>query len=379
MINKKLRIVKTSIIPALLLSLALSGCGISSASNFSADYDDYTDYDSDSNYKNSALMEEDLAMEYSSEESAAYDTSAMPESPAEEIDSSALTDRKLIKNVYMSVETMDINPLISSIESRVSDLGGYISQSDISKGRSGLKQCSMTIRIPAEKIDGFIDQVAEDSNVVSESESIEDVTMHYTDLEAHKKALQSEYDSLLMLMGRAESMEDIITIQSRLSDVRYQMESMESSLRVLQNQVAYSTINLDINEVSQPTPKKEETTKEMIERRFFSNLDQAYDTVMDFAIDVFVNIPNIVVAIVFILLVVIILKIIVKLIRFIFGKKSSAKKGKNKGRYAQPEMTYATQNTAANTTSSGTASAVGNNSAASVTETNAAANSTNNN
>ena len=66
------------------------------------------------------------------------------------------------------------------------------------------------------------------SNFVSRQESIDDVTLQYVDLESHKKMLEEEQKRLLELMEKAETMEDIITIESRLTEVRYQLESMEA-------------------------------------------------------------------------------------------------------------------------------------------------------
>ena len=68
-------------------------------------------------------------------------------------------------------------------------------------------------------------------------------------LQSHKKALLAEQESLLSMMEQAESIEDIIAINEQLTDVRYQIESMESQLRTYDNQVDYSTVNLYIDEV----------------------------------------------------------------------------------------------------------------------------------
>jgi hypothetical protein len=69
------------------------------------------------------------------------------------------------------------------------------------------------------------------------------------DLESHKKALQEEEKRLLSFMEDAESIEDLITIEDRLTNVRYQLESMESQLRTYDNQVNYSSVHMNIEEV----------------------------------------------------------------------------------------------------------------------------------
>lgn len=69
----------------------------------------------------------------------------------------------------------------------------------------------------------------------------------------HKKALETEQERLLALLEKAENVEDIITIENRLSDVRYELENYESQIRLLDNQIDYSTVYVDISEVSRVT------------------------------------------------------------------------------------------------------------------------------
>lgn len=71
-------------------------------------------------------------------------------------------------------------------------------------------------------------------------------------------------------LEQAESIEEMMTIESRLSDIRYQLESMESQLRTYDSQIEYSTVSLYISEVVELTPveTKEQTTWERISEDF---------------------------------------------------------------------------------------------------------------
>lgn len=174
---------------------------------------------------------------------------------------SVASNRKLIKTVNMSVETEEFDSLMTRLEQKVVSLGGYIENMHLYNGssRSGQRSrdASMTIRIPKENLNGFVSEVAEVSNVISKSENTEDVTLSYVDLESHKKALQVEQERLLELLEQAVSMEDIIAIEERLSEVRYSLESMESQLRTYDNLVDFSTVYLSIEEVERLTPVEE--------------------------------------------------------------------------------------------------------------------------
>ena len=107
----------------------------------------------------------------------------------------------------------------------------------------------MTIRVPEDKLDAFMNQLDSTGTVTSATESTEDVTLQYTDIEAHKKALKTEYDRVMELLEKAETMDQILALESKLSDLRYQLDSYESQLRVMDNQITYSTVSLTLREV----------------------------------------------------------------------------------------------------------------------------------
>ena len=110
--------------------------------------------------------------------------------------------RKLIKNVNLQVETENFDELLANVEEKTRKAGGYIEQSYTYNGSSyyggGTRNASLTIRIPAEQLDAFLSAVSEVSNVITQNESVTDVTLQYVDLESHKKALLADYWNCLM-------------------------------------------------------------------------------------------------------------------------------------------------------------------------------------
>ena len=108
----------------------------------------------------------------------------------------------------------------------------------------------LVLRIPADQLDNFVNGLKDTTNVRSFSENTEDVTLQYIDMDTHIRALREELDALFTMMEQADSMTDILSIQSQITDVRYEIESYESQLRVYDNQVNYSTIYLDLYEVT---------------------------------------------------------------------------------------------------------------------------------
>ena len=246
-----------------------------------------------------------------------YDTAeAVAEEGAQEEVAVQDTSRKLIRNVSMDVETEEFETLYARVNEKTKAYGGYVESSNVYNNSSyygeSLRNASLTIRIPQDKLDSFLSNVAEISNVTSRSENVTDVTLQYVDMESHKKALEVEQERLLDLMEQAESVEDIITIESRLSDVRYQIESMESQLRTMDNQVNYSTVNLYINEVKKLTPVEEQDTWERISSGFINSLEDVGEGLSEFGIGVLIDLPYIVVFLIVLLIFVLVIKGIVR-------------------------------------------------------------------
>ena len=142
----------------------------------------------------------------------------------------------------------------------------------------------MTVRIPSDKLDGFVENVKESANVTYISESTEDITLRYVDTESRKIALETERDRLLELLERAETVEDIITIEGRLSEVRYQLESYASQLRTFDNQVDYSTVHINIHEVDRETNVEPKTFWEEVTEEFDDSLYDMGRGIKNFAI-----------------------------------------------------------------------------------------------
>ena len=99
---------------------------------------------------------------------------------------------------------------------------------------------------------------------------------------------------LLELLSQAETMSDLLEVEARLTDVRYELESVTSRLNVLKNQVSYSTVNLSIDEVVEYTPVEEETFWQRISGGFMDSLKGIGDGVVEVTVFVLANLPYLV-------------------------------------------------------------------------------------
>lgn len=276
---------------ALLLGLALmagllAGCGASSG-NESADY---------------AISETEAAMEM---ESGVTGSTALSDYSD--------PDAKLIRTVYLDAQTREYDTLMTALDEKIAELGGYVESRDAYNGSeysSRTRYCSLVIRIPAEKLDQFVTHVNENCNVTNTSETVENVTLEYVDTEARVEALETEQARLMELLESAENLEDILQIEERLSDVNYELSSYASQLRVLENQVSYATVHLTINEVQKLTPVEEPTVWERIRDGFSETISDVADGAVDLFVWVAVNSPRIAIWAVVIVVIVVLVRAI---------------------------------------------------------------------
>ena len=231
-------------------------------------------------------------------------------------------NRKLIRTFDVNIETKEFDDVLSGIQTKVQELGGYIEQSSLDGGSAYYshynRYSDMTVRVPSDKLDSFIANVKETANVTYISESTEDITLRYVDTESRKIALETERDRLLELLEKAETVEDIITIESRLSEVRYELESYASQLRTYDNQVDYSTVHISIREVDRETKVEPKTFWEEVTEEFGDSLYDMGRGFRNFAIWFLGSSPYLVIWAVVIVAVVLVFRT--------FGKKKRLKK-----------------------------------------------------
>lgn len=235
-----------------------------------------------------------------------YEASATTSSKAPAADSNQVTSGyKLIKNVSLSVETKEFDVLMPALEGRVRELGGYIENLETYNGSryygdKNKRYANMTVRIPQNKLDDFVGSVSDIGNVVRRSDSVNDVTMTYVDTESRRNALKTEYNRLLELMERAETLEEILTLEDRLTTLRYQLENLESQLRTMDNQVNYSTVRLNISEVQELTQIEDEEEEEptvwaRITEGFKDSLNDVKENFADFIVGFVTSVPHLLV------------------------------------------------------------------------------------
>ena len=266
-----------SFVACLLLLLGLTACGAATGGSYKTEA-------AAPMAMNAAAPMEEMAMDAALSEGAAEPSStALPQ------------NRKWIITVYMDAETEDLDTAITGIDAHITGMGGYVEDQRVYNGSTyashRYRNANLTVRIPAEKVDEFTEKVAGIANVVSKEKNLEDITLSYTATESRMKALQTEEARLLELLADAETMSDLLEIEARLTDVRYELESVTSQLRLYNNQVDFATIHLSLSEVQEYTPVEEPTFFERIRSTFSDALEGLGDGIVNITVFLVGNSP----------------------------------------------------------------------------------------
>ena len=119
----------------------------------------------------------------------------------------------------------------------------------IRNSHSGYRYASYTVRIPAERYDEFLNQAGTLCHETWRSTSQEDISEVYYDTAGRLKTQQIKLERLQNLLAQAVSMEDIITIESAISETEMYIDSLSGTLRHYDGKVSYATVHINLREV----------------------------------------------------------------------------------------------------------------------------------
>jgi hypothetical protein len=156
----------------------------------------------------------------------------------------SLADQKIIKTGEISIEVTDVTKALARVRAMAVQLGGYVGGS---KAGTRDEPATLTLRIPAGRFEDALARLHElDGDVVVEATSEQDVTSAVVDLEARIANLQASETQYRTLLGQAVKVEDILAVQTRLDDVRGQIEQLQAQHKELSGLADLSTLNVTL-------------------------------------------------------------------------------------------------------------------------------------
>lgn len=228
-------------------------------------------------------------------------------------DQSQTTDRKIIKTANMSAETKNFDKFLSMVENYLSQKGGYIQNKETNNNVDfGGRKCYLIIRIPSSELDGLMKKIGENATVTYEIIIANDVTDSYNDSQRQIEVLETEQERLLELLKKAESLDDILEIEARLTKIRYELSSYEQQLEEYDNSVSYSAISLNVSEVERETVAKTDSFLTRVSDGFMSSLASIGNGFITLAIGFLSIIPYLLLVAVILLVAYFIVKAIIK-------------------------------------------------------------------
>jgi len=173
-----------------------------------------------------------------------------------EAGSGGLAD-KIIYTANADIETVDFDKTLEMVNELLNFNNAFIENSyqggrnyaQSYYGYQIYRTANYTLRVPAERFKAVTESLDVLGNVVSLSTNAENITAQFRDTSSRLTSYRIQEERLLAMLEKSDTVADMITIESRLADVRYSIESLTSTLSNWQNQVDYSTLTLYIREV----------------------------------------------------------------------------------------------------------------------------------
>lgn len=324
--NRQFYKIVTILILSVLMFTGCSGKGLDNAASGTAA--DQAVLSSDSGGYN-GFMEESAkaaAVDMAAEVSEDMEEEAGVLSP--EISEKDLSSRKLIKTISLSMETKTFDALKGQIEESISSFGGYIENSsyDAPQGGQQYRYYYLCVRIPSDNLDAFVGKAGEMGTVTNQSENVEDVTLDYVDKTAYKESLQTEYERVTELLEKAQDLDQILALESKLSQLRYEINSYESQLRTYDNRIDYGTVHIYISEVEYV-----QETSDTVSSRISNGFRSSLFAVRDFFVNTFVFLVSNLPVILLLAVAAVLVLFAVKKAKNKFHKKISADENEDKG------------------------------------------------
>ncbi len=290
-----------SLLLAFMMLLSLCACGAGSKGSDSSAATESTQEApaaaANDGYGGLASYSSDISYEYAEAE----EQDGSGETETAEVDPD-----KIIYSGEAQVETQNFDDSIAKLMEMLEQYGGWIESSSlsganyysISRGNSGNRSASYTLRIPSDKFETVMNSLSQLGNVPYTYTYSENVTAQYYDTQARLTAYETQEARLLEMMEKAETVSDVITIEEKLTELRYEIESLQSTLNNWDRKVSYSSLYVTVDEVGEYTPQPQQSYLQELWQALtgaFKDLGQFFKNFLVFLVSI---IPTIIVLVI---------------------------------------------------------------------------------
>lgn len=250
----------TMLLTTVLTVSLLTGCGASSLS-YDASSADTAMATADSYDYSAGIAKNSYATEAAAEDAVYNEADCESGSiQTQDLGSMTLLEEKLVYYCDLEIETLDYAGTLASVKEAIQQYGGIIQseeETDSSydwyyedyRKTSGTMRNYIEVRVPSANYESFISSLDGVGKITSKSTSIENISQQYYDTTTQIEALQIQEKNLLEMLEKCETIEDMITVQDRLTTVQSDLNRLQTSKQYMDVDVAYSYVNINIEEV----------------------------------------------------------------------------------------------------------------------------------
>ena len=161
----------------------------------------------------------------------------------------APVEKKIIRTAGMTIKTQAYDEALAALEGACTGQGGWIeSSSESTNAYSGMRTAWLTLRIPQEALDAFLDGTEGLGRVTSRNASAEDVTASYQDTQTRLDTQLALMERLQALITESGDLSDLLALESQIAETQYQIDTLQTSLNHTDRQVSYATVNITLQE-----------------------------------------------------------------------------------------------------------------------------------
>lgn len=196
-------------------------------------------------------------------------------------------DTKIIRTVSLSLGSGTFDQDLETLQTLCTDAGGWVSYSSVSgDAAQSSRRASLTLRIPQEQLETFLQGAGSLGRVISQTETAQDVTATYQDTAARLATQQAKMERLQALMSETASLSELLELENAIADTQYTLDSLQSQLNDTDNQVSYATVDVSLREeTSADTISSREVG---LGERLMAGLKTGWETFWNFCKDMLV-------------------------------------------------------------------------------------------
>lgn len=210
-----------------------------------------------------------------------------------------LLQDKIIYTADIEIQTKEFDSTREKLNSLVTQYNGVVDNEsytggedyintyryDRGNGNMTKRRLDVVLRIPSEHFKEFMNESGDLGNIIGTTTNAENITTEYYNNQAKLNALQIQLARLQELLQQETDIENIVYLTSEISNLEYQINTMKTTIRTMDIDVAYSTITMSITEVvkyDEPTELKEDT----FVNRLLDTIKESKDNFLDFLEDI---------------------------------------------------------------------------------------------